>query len=64
MNALAIMRQMKGHEIDLLHHKKSAPAYSRYCNKLIICPNVNDEEDFFIYKSGNDFTFSHKAHAK
>lgn len=49
MNALAIMRYMKGHKIDLLHHKKSAPAYSRYCNKLIKCPNVNDEEDFFEF---------------
>ena len=49
MNALAIMRHMKEHEIDLLHHKKSAPAYSRYCNKLIICPNVNDQDEYFEF---------------
>ncbi len=49
MNALAIMRQMKEHEIDLLHHKKSAPAYSRYCKKLIISPNVNDQEEYFEF---------------
>jgi len=49
MNALAIMRRLKGHEIDLLHHKKSAPAYSRYCNKLIICPHAQDHEAYFEF---------------
>jgi predicted ATP-grasp superfamily ATP-dependent carboligase len=49
MNALGAMRHLKEHEIDLLHHKKSAPAYSRYCNKLIICPNVNNQEEYFEF---------------
>lgn len=49
VNALAIMRHMKEHEIDLLHHKKSAPAYSRYCNKLIVCPHVNNQDEYFEF---------------
>ena len=49
MNALAILRHLKEHEIDLVHHKKSAPAYSRYCNKLIISPNVNNQEEYFEF---------------
>lgn len=49
MNSLAIMRRLKGHEIDLLHHKKSAPAYSRYCHKLIKCPNALDHEKYFEF---------------
>jgi len=49
MNALAIMRRLKEHEIDLIHHKKSAPAYSRYCNKLILCPRVENEEEYFKF---------------
>ncbi len=49
MNALAIMRRIKGHEIDIVHHKKSAPAYSRYCNKLIISPSIYNEKDYFEF---------------
>lgn len=49
MNSLAILRQLKEHEIDILHHKKSAPAYSRYCNKLIICPDVRNQEEYFEF---------------
>ena len=46
MNALAILRRLKGHEIHLIHHKKSAPAYSKYCEKLIICPPITREEAY------------------
>jgi predicted ATP-grasp superfamily ATP-dependent carboligase len=49
MNALAIMRQMKAHEIELVHHKKSAPAYSRYCKRLIISPNTENEQEYFEF---------------
>jgi len=49
MNALAILRQMKEHEIHLIHHKKSATAYSRYCKKLIICPHMKKEKEYFEF---------------
>lgn len=48
-NTLGIMRHLKGHEIDILHHKKSAPAYSKYCNKLIISPEITDIENYFNF---------------
>lgn len=50
-NTLAIMRYLgkEGHIIDILHHKKSAPAYSKYCNRLIICPPVEKEIEYFNF---------------
>lgn len=50
-NTLAIMRYLGklNFKIDILHHKKSAPAYSKFCNQLIICPNVNDEIAYFDF---------------
>jgi len=50
-NTLAIIRYLgkEGYHIDILHHKKSAPAYSRYCNKLIICPDVHNEFAYFNF---------------
>jgi predicted ATP-grasp superfamily ATP-dependent carboligase len=32
-----------------LNHKKSAPAYSRYCNKLIICPHIRNQEEYYEF---------------
>lgn len=49
MNTLAILRHMKGHEIDILHHKKAAPAYSKYCHKLIVCPDINNHGEYFEF---------------
>jgi predicted ATP-grasp superfamily ATP-dependent carboligase len=49
MNALAIMRRLKEHEIYLIHHKKAAPAYSRYCSGLVLCPRVEDEQEYFEF---------------
>ena len=48
-NTLGIMRHLKGHEIDIIHHKKSAPAYSRYCNKLIISPKITQRDAYALF---------------
>ncbi len=44
-NTLAIIRYLgrKGHVVDILHHKRSAPAYSKYCNRLVTCPSLDNE---------------------
>ena len=50
-NTLAIVRYLgkEGFTIDILHHKKSAPAYSKYCNRLIICPEIQKEEEYYQF---------------
>jgi predicted ATP-grasp superfamily ATP-dependent carboligase len=49
-NTLSIIRYLgKIHEIYILHHKKSAPAYSRFCKKLIICPPLFQENDYYQF---------------
>jgi predicted ATP-grasp superfamily ATP-dependent carboligase len=50
-NTLAIIRYLgkERHTIDILHHKKSAPAYSKNCRKLIICPQINKELEYFEF---------------
>jgi len=50
-NTLAIMRFLgkEKHLIDILHHKKSAPAYSKHCHELIICPKTNKESEYFHF---------------
>jgi predicted ATP-grasp superfamily ATP-dependent carboligase len=50
-NTLAIIRYLgrENHIIDILHFKKSAPAYSKYCNKLIISPNIQNEFEYFEF---------------
>lgn len=50
-NTLAIIRYLgkEGYIIDILHHKKSAPAYSKFCNKLIICPSVEKESEYIEF---------------
>ena len=55
-NTLGMMRHLRGHVIDILHHKKAAPAYSRYCNKLILCPVITDFDSYaqFLYNHVKD----------
>ena len=48
-NTLGIMRHLKGHEIDIIHYKKSAPAYSKYCNKLIISPEITKRDAYALF---------------
>jgi len=50
-NTLAIIRYLGkvGHKVDILHHKKSAPAYSIYCHRLIICPPINKGAAYFDF---------------
>ena len=47
-NTLAIIRHLalNGHRVSILHHKKSAPAYSRYCYRLYRCPTIYDSADY------------------
>lgn len=47
-NTLAIIRYLgrEGHSVHILHHKKSAPAYSKYCKRLILCPPISNQEAY------------------
>jgi len=48
-NTLAIVRHLKNHKISIIHHKKSAITYSKYCEKFIICPNIVNIEKYFKF---------------
>jgi predicted ATP-grasp superfamily ATP-dependent carboligase len=47
-NTLAIARYLgrEGHTIHILHHKKSAPAFSKYCSSLILSPPIEEREAY------------------
>jgi len=60
-NTLAMMRYLgkEGHCIDIIHHKKSAPAYSKYCNELILSPHIEDSKAYITFLLGHIQTHSY-----
>jgi predicted ATP-grasp superfamily ATP-dependent carboligase len=53
-NTLSIIRHLGRMKIDItiIHHKKSFPAYSKYCSKLYLSPQVTDSENYYKYVLG------------
>lgn len=50
-NTLAIIRYLgkEGVVVDILHHKKSSPSFSKYCNHLYISPNINEKQRYYSF---------------
>lgn len=50
-NTLCIIRHLSkiGHEVSILHHKKSAPAYSRYCKHLYLSPSIFEKTEYIDF---------------
>ena len=50
-NTLSIIRHLSkiGHEVSILHHKKSAPAYSRYCHHLYLSPSIFEKTEYINF---------------
>ncbi len=47
-NTLSIIRylSLEGHEVSIIHNKRSAPAFSRYCKNLFISPSIYETETY------------------
>jgi predicted ATP-grasp superfamily ATP-dependent carboligase len=51
-NTLAIARylgRIGKYSVSILHHKKTAVFYSKYCHEFIVCPDIHEKKEYYNF---------------